>query len=82
MSVQFVLSTLALGTPDPVNLEEVVTFTKQQDNRLQSSDSSFKIVFHKGNSGASPIDITWNYSKEEDRDCEFDKLIETHGHKL
>jgi len=79
MGVQFVLSTLGTGTPDPVNLEEIVTFTKDQDNRIQSSENKFKIVFHRG---AQAPDITWKYNKEEDRDCEFDKLVTQHGQKL
>ncbi len=82
MAVQFVLSKLGEGTPDPVNLEEIVTFTKQEDNRIQSSASLFKIVFHKSEAGQAPSDITWNYTKKDNRDCEYDKLIDLHGHQL
>jgi len=82
MSVKIVVSTLATGTPDPVNLEQMVTFFKDKDQRLQPSMGSFKLVFQKGINSAGPKEIVWNYTKEEDRDCEYDKLIEQNGTKL
>ncbi len=79
----FVISTLAIGTPDPVNLDRVVTFQKAADsNQRREKDGKFHIAFIRDENSVGPKTIVWRYNSEENRDCEYDVLVSRYAEKL
>lgn len=69
----FVISSVAKGTVEPVNLSNIYTFRKQNPNLVNSSD--WAIAFYKSEQLADHNTIKWKYDTEEARDCDYKKLI-------
>ena len=74
--MQFIKSTLVIGTPGPINLDEVITFEKFLDDNTKEENGKFQIMFVRESSTNSAKYIFWKYASECNRNAEHDKLIE------
>jgi hypothetical protein len=74
---KFVKSSTALGTPDPINLDEMFSFQKFDAVSLREEKGRHQILFLRGNNqNTGARDVYWKYKCKCDRDAEYDKLLE------
>jgi len=72
----FIHSSLAEGTPDPVNFSECFTFKKAETPQQGlTATARYQLVFHRTDGSVSPKEIIWKYKNEADRDAEYTKVL-------
>ncbi len=72
----FVHSVLPIGTPEPINMELVVTFEKFEHQRVKiEANGRFQIMFIRKDRLIGEKVSYWKYAKECDRDHDFDELV-------
>lgn len=81
-----IYSTLALGDPRPVNMSLVYTFIKAEGSdytaKKNSKNGKFQIQFMRTENFLGPKDIVWEYETEEERNCEYNILLECYTNKI
>ena len=79
----FIITLLTVGKSDPINVTNVVTFLRQEDSAaIAKRNGRFKIEFMHSIDGPNPRVTVWRYEKEEDRDCDFDKIVSVYATEL
>ena len=73
----FATSDLAIGTVEPINLNQMFTFRKEKDHT-----GKFVIAFYKADPYLDHQTILWKYSSENHRDCDYETLINNFSYKL
>lgn len=78
MEKQFIISDVAIGTVEPVNISNMFTFRKfdPNGNGLGSTSSKYAILFYKAEAYLDHEPIKWNYASESDRDCDYNKIVQ------
>lgn len=84
---KFVTSQLAIGSPGPMNLDEVVTFEKYEhlsvpEHRDGTSKGRYQIKFYRNERAIGENTVTWKYATECNRNADYDKLIEQNTQTL
>lgn len=83
---KFIGSMLASGNADPVNLDLTYTFVKSNgadySGSRPGSGPVFEIHFHQDQGGTGPGIIVWKYDTEENRDIEYNLLLENYVHEV
>lgn len=72
---KFVNTVRAIGDNGPMNLEEVVTFEKFDDNGISVARGRHQIVFIRHENAVGRKNLFWKYKCECDRDADFSSLV-------
>lgn len=72
----FINTTLALGTPGPLNLAEIATWEKFENPKYAEEDGLYQIMFLRDNPTNGGKEVFWKYKSKCNRDSEYDKLVE------
>lgn len=72
----FIHSTVAEGTPDPVNFSECFTFKKfDMPSSGPTASARFQLVFSRTEVSNGPKEVIWKYKSQTDRDAEYVKVL-------
>ncbi len=74
MSTPFIITTLATGTVEPVNIENLYSIRKENPTPFNGGNK-YSIAFYKNEQSADHNAIKWKYDDEETRDCDYQKII-------
>ena len=74
MSKIFIVTSLAIDTIEPVNLDNI--FTVRKENPIEfSPDKHYYLSFYKSDISLDHVPLKWKYKTIEDRDCDYNKII-------
>ena len=84
VSKTFIISEIAKTPIDPVNINNMFTFKKQDDilNVGMTKTTSYVIAFYKADPYLDHNPILWKYESESERDCDYNKLINLYTDKI
>jgi len=73
----FLVSEKGIGSPDPLNMNKVVSFAKHEDDGIQSANKPGRnqIRFTRDENSVGPKEVFWKFESEADRDSEYDKIV-------
>lgn len=75
---EFIHSTLATGTPTPVNMRLVYVFEKATGADYspgKTEENIHQIHFRRSEQFSGPKDVIWKYCNSEDRDAEYANIV-------
>lgn len=73
MEKNFIISDVAEGTVEPVNVNNIFTFRKSPDSGF--GKNKYTIDFYKDGPNLDSRPISWNYKTKSKRDCDYDKIV-------
>ena len=74
MEKNFIISDVADGTVEPVNVNNIFTFRKGPTALF--GKVKYTIDFYKDGPQMDARPISWNYEKESERDCDYAKIVQ------